>query len=57
MSWDQLLNIWKSNEAEQRELAAARPVACPFDGEPLEEARGVLHCPCGDYEYPRDGKP
>jgi hypothetical protein len=57
VSFDPLLAIFKEQAEEQRQLAAAPPVACPFDGEPLEEARGVLHCPWGDYEYPRDGKP
>ncbi len=34
------------------------PVACPHDGEPLRlgppQQPGVLFCPWGDFQYPRD---
>lgn len=43
-SWDTLRAITR----EARQLAEAErartPVACPNDGEPLQKARGVLHC-------------
>lgn len=35
------------------------PVACPHDGTPLTQGNteGVLHCPMGDFLYPRDYDP
>lgn len=34
------------------------PVACPHDGEPLRQGPaqtpGILYCPWGDFQYPRD---
>lgn len=32
------------------------PVACPHDGTPLNQGNrhGELHCPMGDFLYPRD---
>ncbi len=56
MSWDQLTSISEeARETRQRELAEP-PVACPFDGEPLDIKDGIRHCPLGNYEWPRDGK-
>ena len=55
MSAQQLLDILKANAAEQAYWRTAPPRACPNDGTPLEAGpRGELHCPMGDYEYPRD---
>ncbi len=42
--WAGLLTLRITVAAEWREQQNARPVACPNDGEPLEEVRGVLHC-------------
>ena len=52
MSWAQLIAI----KEEARQIAAEErekdPVACPYDGTPLEYHAGknVLHCPNGDYQ-------
>lgn len=45
--WDELLGILKSAREERAENDAEPPVACPVHGDPLEAARGVLHCPMG----------
>lgn len=52
MAWEQLIDIAREAAEERRAEAAQGPVACPNDGEPLEEHRGVKHCPWGDYQYP-----
>ena len=41
----------------QREEAAKSPVACPYNGEPLEyhAGKGVLHCPFCGWQIP--GRP
>lgn len=44
MSWNQLLDIAQEARQYRDEELAAGPVACPNDGEPLEEVDGVLHC-------------
>lgn len=55
MSWEQLLQIQEENRAFAEEDATSPPVACPYDGTPLEPGpRGELHCSSGDYEWPRD---
>jgi len=57
MSWYSLLAIAQEAADIRRESETRPPLACPFDGEPLESgADGELHCPWGDYEYPRDGR-
>ena len=57
MSWYQLLAIRREAIDEFRAQESAPPVACPNDGEPLDSGPdGTLHCPWGDYEYPRDGR-
>lgn len=37
------------------------PMACPHDGEPLRlgptNTPGILYCPWGDFQYPRDWDP
>lgn len=45
--WDFLLGILRANREEQAAERAIPPVACPIHGEPLEAARGVLHCAVG----------
>lgn len=57
MSWEQLRSIYAEAEAYARDERIQPPVACPYDGEPLDVTDGgVRHCPWGDYEYPRDGR-
>lgn len=54
-----------STLAEQSQYAtyykSIPPVACPFDGEPLRQGpaaeMGILFCPWGDFQYPRDWDP
>lgn len=55
MSWEQLVDQAHEAAEERRQANSQPPVACPNDGEPLVERRGVWHCPGGDYEWPRDG--
>lgn len=43
-SWYGLLGILDEIRQNHAEQVAAPPVACPLCGEPLEAARGVLHC-------------
>jgi len=60
MGWD----LW-STLAEQASYIdyyrTVPPVACPNDGEPLRPGpsahTGVLYCPWGDFQYPRDWNP
>lgn len=54
--WYSLLGTLRRNEAEVARWRESPPGACPNDGEPLRAYNGVLHCPAGDYEYPRDGR-
>jgi hypothetical protein len=55
MAWEQLLSIKAEALMYVREERTQPPVACPYDGEPLDAAsNGVLHCPWGNYEFPRD---
>lgn len=49
-SWETLLSISREN-AEYRREELKPPVACPLCGEPLESARGVLHCPFDGSTY------
>lgn len=58
MSWEQLADIAREATDERRAAEARPPEACPNDGEPLlaNPQGGGLHCPWGDYEYPRDGR-
>lgn len=56
MAWEQLHSI-AAEAAEGRRRERDRPAACPHDGEPLDEGPGgVLACPWGDYQWPRDGR-
>jgi hypothetical protein len=54
MAWEQLTSIVAEAVAYMREEKTQPPIACPYDGEPLDAAPdGGLHCPWGNYEYPR----
>jgi hypothetical protein len=45
MSWDQLLQIRREARLLAEEERRRPPVACSFDGTPLEDGpRGELHC-------------
>lgn len=57
MSWEELVEIVSEGKAERRDANSRKPVACPNCGEPLKDGPrgGVLFCPGGDYEWPRDG--
>jgi hypothetical protein len=46
---DGLLDLYRENNAYAVAERAARPVACPNCGWPLQERGGVLNCPAGDY--------
>ena len=55
MAWEQLLRIADEARALRQAELSQPPVACPHDGTPLRAGpRGVLYCPEGNYEYPRD---
>jgi len=48
VAWESFLSIVREAAQTAAEERARPPSACPTDGEPLESARGVLHCPfCG----------
>ena len=44
-SWYGLLDIFREAAQIAADERSRPPVACPNDGQPLEHARGVLHCP------------
>lgn len=46
MGWQQLADIYSEAAATYAAEQAARPTACPRDGEPLREGPdGALYCP------------
>jgi len=52
MSWEQFHNIIAENRDFQARERSERPVACPNDGEILmDNGRGSLRCPMGDYQF------
>lgn len=61
MSWYQLDSILKEQSAYWQAYAASPPMACPNDGEPLQqgppEHSGILFCPFDGWQYPRDYDP
>jgi len=48
MSWQQLIEIRREARELAQQLAQDAPVACPFDGTPLEDgpesSPAMLHC-------------
>ncbi len=52
MTWDQLLAIAELNAEELAQARDTPPTGCPICGEPLDEARNVLHCRLGHWEAP-----
>lgn len=54
MAWEQMLSIVAEALLYVEKEKTEPPLACPFDGEPLDEApNGGLFCPLGNYEWPR----
>lgn len=54
MSWEQLQSIAVEAVGYVREEKSQPPIACPYDGEPLDESpRGGLFCPLGNYAWPQ----
>ena len=53
MSFEQLKAILDTDRAERAALMLRGPVACPNDGEPLEETEeGIRHCKFDGYVWP-----
>ncbi|MCP2248741.1 hypothetical protein [Lentzea aerocolonigenes] len=52
MSWEQLLSIYRQNAEELHRAETEQPLECPNCGSPLDEARGLLNCPMGDWQGP-----
>ncbi len=52
MAWDQLSAIAALNAAELAQARDTPLTGCPICGEPLDEARSVLHCRLGHWEAP-----
>lgn len=54
MSWEQLRSIAIEGLGYVTEERTEPPLACPFDGEPLDSTpRGGLTCPLGNYDWPQ----
>lgn len=52
-SWESLFSIVTEAVEYKRIERTQPPIACPFDGEPLDAGPGgVLHCKWGNYTYP-----
>lgn len=54
MAWETLQSIVLEAIGYVKEEKTQPPLACPFDGEPLDTAPdGGLFCKWGNYRYPR----
>lgn len=54
MAWEQLFSIYAEAMAYVEEEKTQPPMACPYDGEPLDGAPdGGLFCPLGNYRWPQ----
>jgi hypothetical protein len=52
MSWEQLGSVINQNKSEQARDRHAPPLACPFDGEPLDILKGGdRNCKLGNYTW------
>lgn len=51
MSWEALKAILDEARSEGERQRVEKPVACPHCGEPLQAARGVLHCRFDGFIY------
>lgn len=54
MGWWQLLDIAREAAAYRAAEVDNPPRACPNDGEPLSQYRGVWRCKYDGWEWPRD---
>lgn len=53
MSWEQLKATIDEQREAEREDERTPPVACPIDGEVLDERPdGTRNCPLGNYRWP-----
>jgi hypothetical protein len=53
--WEQLVSITREAAEERRAQFAAKPKACPNDGQPLVDGpHGTLVCLFDGYQWPRD---
>lgn len=58
MSWHQLKAILDENKQEAEREGREPPVACPFDGSPLDvRGDGVRNCPAGNFRWEGGIKP
>lgn len=54
MSWEQYSSLLAEAIGYVEDERTQPPTACPYDGEPLDEApRGGLFCPLGNYRWPQ----
>jgi hypothetical protein len=52
VSWEQLVDIQRTNRDNARAEVQKPPEVCPYDGEPLDiNGRGWRNCPLGDYRW------
>jgi len=52
VSWEQLMDILHQSRAGATIDLSEPPVACPYDGEPLDvHPDGRRNCPLGNYTY------
>lgn len=52
VGWRGLQQIYRAAAADHAAEQARGLIACPRCGEPLDRARGVLHCPFDGSTYP-----
>jgi len=58
VSWRGLINILRENAQVVQDEQRRPPLACPNDGEPLEDAiMGTRHCRFDGFLYPDDWIP
>lgn len=54
MSQEQLLSIVREAVGYKEQEIVSPPLACPYDGEPLDSAPdGGLFCKLGNYQWPQ----
>ena len=51
MPWSQLGDIQSTNKDLHKTHVREGPLACPIDGTPLDEHKGVRNCPMGNYRW------
>ena len=50
MTYGKLIDILRERRQEYEKDKERDPVACPFDGTPLDRHNNILHCPNGDFQ-------